>query len=71
MMYRQLTKVIEKDGQNVAVCINQGTEKCFIHSRTGIERCEDCPIHKAILEQLYNFETAYLELLAKKGTPND
>ncbi len=58
--YEPLTKTVRnQNGDEDVVCRFAGTNKCqLIHTPSG---CTDCPVFKAILRMLNEFETIYIE----------
>ncbi len=58
--YKPLTKIItDEKGNQMIACRYYGTEECRkIHTPN---RCSDCPVLAAILNQLHVFEEIYME----------
>ena len=56
--YKMLTKTTtDNAGQSEVQCAYKKSETCLIHKN----RCNQCPVFKAILMQLNAFETVYME----------
>lgn len=59
MSYKPLTKKIKINNQECITCINYGTSNCKIHKKEATG-CHNCPVLSAMLNQLYAFESVYI-----------
>lgn len=60
MNYKPLTKKIIINNQECIACVAYQTSNCKIHTGEATGCC-GCPVLSAMLNQLYEFESVYIE----------